>query len=85
MLNDTDIKRMRWKCTHRAQLELDVLLGNFLEKHFSNLRPEQQEAFAKLVEMEDRELWPLVVGKRECDGPLQAEVVKLLGSACVVT
>ncbi len=84
MLSDTDIKRLHWKCTHRAQLELDLLLGNFLEKHFSNLRPEQQEAFAALADLEDRELWPLVVGKRECDSPLQAEVVKLLRSARLV-
>ena len=78
MLSDTEMKRLRWRCTHRAQLEMDLLLGNFLDKHFSKLGPEQEAAFVALAEMEDIELWPLVVGKRECHDPVQAQVVKML-------
>lgn len=78
MLSDVELKRLRWICTHRAQLEMDVLLGNFLDKHFSNLDPEQETAFAELAEMQDIELWPLVTGKRECKNPVQAQVISML-------
>ena len=78
MLTNTEMKRLRWRCTHRAQLEMDLLLGNFLDKHFSKLSPEQEAAFVALAEMEDIELWPLVVGKRECRDPVQADVLKML-------
>jgi len=78
MLSDVEMKRLRWRCTHRAQLEMDLLLGNFLDKHFSNLNPEQENAFVALAEMEDVDLWPLVVGKRECQNPVQAQVVNML-------
>ena len=78
MLSDVALKRLRWICTHRAQLEMDVLLGNFLDKHFSNLSPEQEAAFVALAELEDIELWPLVVGKRECQDPAQAQVLSML-------
>lgn len=44
------LKRLRWLCTHRAQLEMDVLLGNFLDKQFSKLSPEQEAAFIALAE-----------------------------------
>ena len=78
MLSDVEMKRLRWRCTHRAQLEMDLLLGNFLDKHFSNLSPEQEAAFVSLAEMEDIELWPLIVGKRECQSAEQAQVVTML-------
>lgn len=78
MLSDAELKRLRWRCTHRAQLEMDLLLGNFLDKHFSKLSPEQVVAFAELAELEDRELWPLVTGKQPCDNPAHAEVLKLM-------
>ena len=72
------LKRLRWLCTHRAQLEMDVLLGNFLDKQFSKLSPEQEAAFITLAELEDNELWPLVIGKRECQDPVQAEVLSMI-------
>ncbi len=73
-----EMNRLRWRCTHRALLEMDLLLGGFLEKHFSSLTPEQAAAFVILAEMEDLELWPLITGKRECADSLQAEVVAML-------
>jgi succinate dehydrogenase flavin-adding protein (antitoxin of CptAB toxin-antitoxin module) len=73
-----EMNRLRWRCTHRALLEMDLLLGGFLEKHFSSLTPEQAAAFVKLADMEDLELWPLITGKRECADSLQAEVVVML-------
>jgi succinate dehydrogenase flavin-adding protein (antitoxin of CptAB toxin-antitoxin module) len=78
MLNDAEMKRLRWRCTHRAQLEMDVLLGHFLNKHFATWSPEQQAAFASLAEMEDVALWPLVIGKRECADPVQAQLLAMM-------
>lgn len=80
MLSEAEMKLLRWRCTHRAQLEMDLLLGNFLDKHFSNLSPEQEAAFVILAEMEDVELWPLVMGRRECRDPVQAQVLSMLRS-----
>jgi succinate dehydrogenase flavin-adding protein (antitoxin of CptAB toxin-antitoxin module) len=71
MLSETEMKRLRWRCTHRAQHELDLLLENFLDRHFPNLSPEQEAAFVILAEMEDVELWPLVMGRCECQNPVQ--------------
>ena len=72
------LNRLRWRCTRRAMLEMDILLGGFLEKHYAGLSPEQAAAFVVLADMEDLELWPLITGKRECENPLQAQLVALL-------
>jgi len=73
-----ELNRLRWRCTRRAMLEMDLLLGNFLENHFSKLTPGQAAAFTVLADMEDINLWPLIIGKKESDDPIEAEVVALL-------
>ncbi|MDR0378811.1 MAG: succinate dehydrogenase assembly factor 2 [Candidatus Accumulibacter sp.] len=69
------MKRLYWRCTHRAQHELDLLLENFLDTRFRKLNPEQETAFVILAEMEDIDLWRLLMGKRECQDPVQAQVL----------
>ena len=72
------LNRLRWRCTRRAMLEMDILLGGFLEKRYASLTLEQKAAFVVLADLEDLELWPLITGKRECENPQQAEVVAML-------
>jgi succinate dehydrogenase flavin-adding protein (antitoxin of CptAB toxin-antitoxin module) len=72
------LNRLRWRCTRRAMLEMDLLLGKFLDENFSGLSPAQAEAFVVLADMEDLELWPYINGSVECTDPVQAEVVAML-------
>lgn len=72
------LNRLRWRCTRRAMLEMDLLLGEFLERIYPTLGPAQADAFVALADMEDLELWPLINGRRECTDPIEAEVVALL-------
>ncbi|MBN8454783.1 succinate dehydrogenase assembly factor 2 [Accumulibacter sp.] len=72
------LNRLRWRCTRRAMLEMDLLLGEFLERVYPTLSPAQADAFVTMADMEDLELWPLVNGNREPDDPVQAEVLALL-------
>ncbi|MDR0440733.1 MAG: succinate dehydrogenase assembly factor 2 [Candidatus Accumulibacter sp.] len=78
MLNETEMKRLRWRCAHRARRELDLLLENFLDTRFRELSPEQEAAFVILAEMEDVELWPLVTGRRQCQDIVQTQVLDKL-------
>ena len=72
------LNRLRWRCTRRAMLEMDILLGGFLEQYYASLSPELAEAFVALADMEDLDLWPLITGRRECENPQQAEVLAML-------
>ncbi|GHU35177.1 hypothetical protein AGMMS50256_29930 [Betaproteobacteria bacterium] len=84
MLNEAEMKRLRWRCTHRAQREIDLLLENFLDKCFSKLNAEQESAFVILAEMEDIELWQLLMGKRESQDHVQRQVLSMLRNARAV-
>ena len=46
------LNRLRWQC-RRGQLELDLILNDFLERHFAGLSPAEQNAFARLLELPD--------------------------------
>ena len=73
-----ELNRLRWRCTRRAMLEMDLLLGKFLDENFSSLNAAQAAAFTLLADLEDLELWPLINGSRECEDVAQAEVVAML-------
>ncbi|HVV67888.1 MAG TPA: succinate dehydrogenase assembly factor 2 [Gammaproteobacteria bacterium] len=70
--------QLRWQC-RRGLLELDVLLGNFLERKYPAISSHQQTAFAALLESTDQELinWLLIRDSLPADSSLQ-EIVFML-------
>lgn len=65
--------RLRWKC-RRGMRELDVLLTSFLERRYPGLGPQLQSEFAALLELQDPELFALMLGRSE-PGPEIAGIV----------
>ena len=49
-------KQLRWQC-RRGMLELDILLGRFLERYYNKLTKQQQQQFANLLTINDTELY----------------------------
>lgn len=73
-----DYERLRWRCSRRALLELDITLTRFLDSGFERLNDVQQQAFVVLADLEDYDLWDLLTGKAEVDDANLAAVVSLL-------
>ncbi len=48
-------RRLRWQC-RRGLKELDVLLEPFMEEHYRDLDPVEQELFQRLLAEEDVDL-----------------------------
>jgi antitoxin CptB len=67
--------RLRWAC-RRGMLELDVLLGNFLEEVYSNLNQEDQNLFVRLLDCNDQELFGWLTGKNQASDPQLAIMVE---------
>jgi antitoxin CptB len=53
---------LRWSC-RRGMLELDVLLGNFLEEAFLNLNEKDQADFVRLLDNNDQDLFTWLTGR----------------------
>lgn len=55
-MNEIESKRLHWRC-RRGLLELDVLLGGFLEQRYGVLAEREQRAFARLLTHADNDVW----------------------------
>ena len=53
--------RLRWRC-RRGMKELDALLNQFLERHYAKADIQQQQAFARLLELQDPEIYGMILG-----------------------
>ncbi len=57
-----ELERVRWRC-RRGLLELDIVLGRFVEKYYAGLNDEQQVAFDVLLDLPDNVLWDMITGR----------------------
>ena len=60
-------KALRWR-QRRGMKELDVLLERYFRRHYETAPVEEREAFARLLEHEDPEIWLWVVGQQDPPG-----------------
>lgn len=56
-----NLPRLQWAC-RRGMLELDVLLSNFLKEKYSTLTLPEKEAFVKLLNCTDPEIFAWLMG-----------------------
>jgi len=73
----SEYDRIRWHC-RRGLLELDLLLDRFLETRYGQLDTEQKDAFSRLLELPDTDLWDLVIGRARTDDAACAQIVGML-------
>ena len=66
--DETAKRRIRF-LTRRGLLELDIVLGRFMEKEFDNLSDEELSVFVEILELPDPSLLALVNEKEETDNP----------------
>lgn len=71
------LKRMRWR-SRRGLLELDIVLGRFIEAHYARLDEAERQAFDALLDMPDNPLWDMIAGRKEATpGEQQALLEKI--------
>jgi antitoxin CptB len=58
------LERVRWRC-RRGLLELDIVLGRFIEQRYPSLDNEQRVVFDELLDLADNDLWDLITGIKE--------------------
>jgi antitoxin CptB len=76
----TEVNRLRWKC-RRGMKELDVVLLHYLERHYPDTDGGKQRAFEKLLDMQDPELYLLILQRTVADDSDIRDVVEILRHA----
>jgi antitoxin CptB len=70
----SELERIRWRC-RRGLLELDLVLAAFLRDGLTQLSSAELQAFTRLLEAADNDLWDWVSGRGE---PADAEIGALV-------
>jgi len=70
----SEISRLRWLC-RRGVKELDIVFTEYLNTDYNNASETEKQAFAELLEIEDPDLFLLVLGTTETDNAAQAALL----------
>jgi antitoxin CptB len=73
----SDIGRLRWKC-RRGMKELDELLLRYLQQQYPQASTQAQHAFEGLLDLQDPELYSLLLGKADTDDQALHHVIDTL-------
>jgi antitoxin CptB len=77
ILDPALLQRIRWR-SRRGLLELDIVLGRFIDQHYAQLDEAGQQAFEALLDMPDNPLWDMIAGRQEAThGEQQALLEKI--------
>ena len=58
----TELGRLRWRC-RRGTRELDALLTWYLEQRFADANADEQDAFERLLEAQDPDVYDWCLGR----------------------
>jgi antitoxin CptB len=78
-IDQAAMSRIRWRC-RRGLLELDIVLGRFIE-HYANLNEQQKLVFDVLLDMPDTKLWDMISGKLAAEQEEQGALLALINNA----
>ena len=67
-LNTSNKPRLRWAC-RRGMLELDVILGPFVEHEYDGLNEAEQQVFERLLASDDPDLFAWFMGHQKSKQP----------------
>jgi antitoxin CptB len=62
--DDREFSRLQWQC-RRGSRELDLLLDNYLRKHYPSASLVEQAHFVSLLTLEDDELMKVMMAWRK--------------------
>lgn len=78
MIDTDELRRLRWR-SRRGMKELDLVMLRILDAVTASGSASDLDAFRRLLEVEDPEIWRWVIGK---DAPADADFGRLIGAAC---
>lgn len=66
--DDIRRKQLRFRAWHRGMREMDLILGNFADRALGEMTGAELDAFERLLELPDQELFSWISGSMEAPG-----------------
>ena len=78
MLEQTRLKRLRFRAWRRGFREADLILGPFADSHGPSLTQTQLDTFERLLEQPDPDLYAWIVGQADAPDEFDTDVLALI-------
>ena len=72
-----NLQKLTWQC-RRGTKELDVLMLKFLNDYYQTVTEDLQYAFERMLDMQDPELYDLLVGRKVSEDQNINEVIEYI-------
>ena len=69
------MKKIRWRCSRRGMLELDLLLTRFFDNHYLQLTETEQLLFQQLLDCPDPQLFAWLMKHEQ---PIESTIAALI-------
>lgn len=77
-IDETRLKRLKYRAWHRGFREADLILGPFADKYAADLSPADLDLFERLLEEPDQDIYEWIVERTpnpaEFDGELMTRI-----------
>ena len=77
-IDETRIKRLKFRAWHRGFREADLILGPFADKYAQSLTPALIEAFEALMEQPDQDLYEWIVERTPTPPEHDGEIMRMI-------
>lgn len=77
--DSAEMARLRWRC-RRGLLELDIVLGRFVERQYAGLNEAQKVEFDVLLDLPDTSLWDRITGKEPAEHEAQKKMLESINA-----
>ena len=71
-------KRMRFRSRHRGTKEIDLLLGDFTDRHLNGFGAAELDAYEALLTEDDADLFNWITGAADPPDEVRSPVLRLL-------
>ena len=72
-----NLQKLTWRC-RRGTKELDVLMLKFLNNYYQTVTEDLQHAFERMLDMQDPELYDLLIGRQASEDQNINEVIEYI-------
>jgi antitoxin CptB len=77
-IDDARLKKLKFRAWRRGFREADLILGPFADRHVPGFAPDQLDAFERLLEVPDQDLYAWITDREptppEYDGELMHQI-----------
>ena len=78
MIDDTRLRRLKFRAWHRGFREADLILGPFADKYAHTFSLDQVEELERLMEAPDHDLYNWIIERDPAPPEMDGEILRML-------